>query len=112
MVLAMATLRTAPDWSGWSRLGGTREVTLELVVQKSALTGIWSGPQGSQELSGGSIEGTTLSWQVEMEGPMGKMSLNFSSSVEGDAMTGSVEFGSRGSGSFTAKRVGSGVPAE
>ena len=43
---------------------------------------------------------------------MGKMSLNFSGSVEGDAITGTVEFGSRGSGSFTAKRTESGVPAE
>ena len=91
---------------------GTREGTLELVVQGSALTGIWSGPQGAQEFYGGSIEGTDLSWRVEMEGHMSKMSLNFSGSVEDDAITGSVEFGSRGSGSFTAKRVESGVADE
>jgi len=91
---------------------GTREGTLELAVQGAALKGTWSGPQGAQEFSGGSIEGAALSWRVEMEGPMGKMSLNFSGSVDGDAITGSVEFGSRGSGSFTAKRAESGVPAE
>ncbi len=88
---------------------GTHEGTLELAVQGSALTGTWSGQQGAQEFSGGSIEGAVLSWRVEIEGPMGKMSLNFSGSVEGDIITGSVEFGSRGCGSFKAERA---TPAE
>ena len=91
---------------------GTREGTLELSVQGSALTGTWSGPQGSQEFSGGSIERAAISWRVEMEGPMGKMALNFSGTVDGDSITGSVEFGGRGGGSFTAKRAESGVPAQ
>ena len=91
---------------------GTREGTLELAVQGSALTGTWSGPRGSQEFSGGSIEGAAISWRVEMETPMGKMALSFSGTVEGDSITGKVEFGGRGGGSFTATRAESGVPAQ
>ncbi|MDP6943863.1 MAG: ATP-binding cassette domain-containing protein, partial [Myxococcota bacterium] len=91
---------------------GTREGTLELAVKGSALTGTWSGPQGSQEFSGGSIEGASISWRVDMETPMGKMALSFSGTVEGDSITGNVEFGGRGGGSFTATRAESGVPAK
>ena len=90
---------------------GTQEGTLELSVDGSSLSGMWDGPHGSQPFSGGTVKGASVSWRVAMSGPAVEMSLVFSGAVDGEEMSGSVEIGSFGSRSFTAKRVVSGVGA-
>ena len=40
-----------------------------------------------------------------MEGQMGKIELDFTGTVDGDAISGDVQFGSFGSGSWSAIRA-------
>ncbi len=84
---------------------GTRNGTLELVVSGSTLSGTWVGERGARDFSGGTVEGDSLAWQVEMSGPRGGMSLGFKGTVDGDKISGTVEFGRSGGGSFTATRA-------
>jgi ABC-type multidrug transport system ATPase subunit len=84
---------------------GTREGTLELVVDGSSLSGTWSGERGTQQFAGGTVEGSHLSWEVQMSGPMGQMSLRFSGLLADGVISGEVEFGSFGKGKFEATRA-------
>ncbi len=84
---------------------GTREGTLDLSVDGSSISGTWTGERGSQDFSGGTIEGANLSWQVRMSGPMGQMELSFSGVLADGAITGEVQFGSFGKGKFQATRA-------
>lgn len=88
---------------------GARQGTLELSVDGSSLRGTWTGPQGAQEFTDGTVEGANVSWRIEMTGPRGKMSMAFGGVVDGDKMTGEVEFGQMGSGTFEATRVNGGL---
>ena len=83
---------------------GTRNGTLELKSIGGSLGGRWDNERGSQEFSGGTVDGEKVTWEVEMSGPRGLMSLGFTGTVSGDTISGDVEIGSFGKGSFTAKR--------
>ena len=83
---------------------GTREGTLELAVDGSSLSGTWTGERGTQQFAGGTVEGPSLSWEIQMSGPMGQMSLRFSGLLADGAISGEVEFGSFGKGKFEATR--------
>ena len=83
---------------------GTRNGTLELKSIGGSLGGRWDNERGSQEFSGGTVDGEKVTWEVEMSGPRGSMSLGFTGTVSGDTISGDVEIGSFGKGSFTAKR--------
>ena len=84
---------------------GSRSGTLDLKANGSSLGGSWAGDRGTQEISGGTINGAKLAWQVEMTGPRGTMPLDFKGTVEGDSISGGVEFGAFGGGSFTGTRA-------
>ncbi len=84
---------------------GSRPATLELVSAGSALSGSWSGQQGAQEFSGGKVDGDNIEWTVNMSGPMGAMALVFAGAVSGDSISGTVQFGSFGSGTFAGTRA-------
>ena len=83
---------------------GTRNGTLELKSIGGSLGGRWDNERGSQEFSGGTVDGEKVTWEVEMSGPRGSTSLGFTGTVSGDTISGDVEIGSFGKGSFTAKR--------
>ena len=84
---------------------GTREGILELAVDGSSLSGTWTGERGSQQFAGGTVEGSNVSWQVKMSGPMGEFSLSFSGLLADGVISGEVQFGSFGKGKFEATRA-------
>jgi len=84
---------------------GARTGTLELSVDGSILKGRWTGERGTQELVDGRFSDNEVEWRVEVSGPMGSMSMVFKGTVEGDRITGNVELGHFGSGSFSASRA-------
>jgi hypothetical protein len=84
---------------------GTQPVTLELKSNGSELSGTWSGQRGSQEFSGGKVEGENLEWTVNMSGPMGAMALVFKAKVDGDNLSGDVQLGNFGSGKLSGSRA-------
>ncbi len=84
---------------------GTREGILELAVNGSSLSGTWTGERGTQQFTGGTVEGQSLSWEIRMSGPMGEISLQFSGLLADGVISGEVEFGSFGKGKFQATRA-------
>ena len=84
---------------------GTREVDVDFVTSGGELTGTWSGQQGSPQDFTGSIEGQALYWTVKRTGPMGEMVLEFNGTVDGDKISGKVELGQMGSGTFEGSRA-------
>ena len=83
---------------------GTREAAVEFATNGGQLTGTWSGPQGEPQDFTGTIEGPALYWTVKRSGPMGEMILEFNGKVAGDKITGKVELGQMGSGTFEGTR--------
>ena len=84
---------------------GTQQAKLELTARGSSFGGVWEGPRGRREFDGGRFEQGNLEWEIEMSGPMGTMTLSFRATLEGDRMSGQVQFGSFGEGSFLAERA-------
>ncbi len=83
---------------------GTNPATLTLQSSESELSGSWAGPMGTQQFSGGSVDGSKVSWSVKTQGPMGEINLVFAGQVDADAIQGTVQLGSFGSGSFSGTR--------
>ncbi len=69
---------------------GEREVRLDASTEGGTLTGTWNGPQGSSDITGGTVEGDSMAWRVEMSGPMGAMTLAFEAIVSGDEISGTA----------------------
>lgn len=83
---------------------GSQAGTLTLDVAGDSLTGTMSGAQGSMELQDGKVDGDTLSWVANMTSPM-PMKLEFTASVDGDAISGTVKLGAFGNATFEGTRA-------
>jgi hypothetical protein len=83
---------------------GTQESTLQAQSSAGALTGTQSGPDGSQPIQDGAINGAEASWSVNITSPMA-MTLEFSGVVDGDTLSGSVKLGMFGEARFTGLRA-------
>ena len=64
-----------------------------------------AGAMGSMDVEDGKIDGNTLTWKMKMTVPM-PMTLEGSATVDGDALTGSVNAGAFGSMAMSGTRVG------
>lgn len=82
---------------------GVQEGTLSLVTDGAAFTGKMEGRMGAQDISG-KVDGNTLSWEAKITSPF-PMTLEFTVTVDGDAMTGSVKAGAFGSSPLTGVRA-------
>jgi L-seryl-tRNA(Ser) seleniumtransferase len=82
---------------------GEQSATLELTDAGGVLSGSFTAPQGSTEVSG-KLDGDAVEFSGTMQGPMGAVELSFSGTLSGDEMSGEVQFGSFGSGSWSATR--------
>ena len=83
---------------------GAQEATLTLVTGGGSLSGTMAGAQGTQEFSGGTVDGDNLEWEVEMTSPM-PMTLEISATVAGDSISGNVKLGAFGNASFEGSRA-------
>ena len=83
---------------------GAQQATLNLVTNGSELSGSMAGPQGTQEFSGGTVDGNTLTWTVKMTSPM-PMELATTATVDGDAISGKVKLGAFGEATFSGTRA-------
>lgn len=83
---------------------GAQNATLTLASDGNALTGKMSGPQGEMELEDGAIDGETLTWKASITTPMA-MTLEFTASVSGDEISGSVKLGAFGDATFSGTRA-------
>jgi hypothetical protein len=82
---------------------GERPSTLVVKVAGGKLEGTQSAEGQTAQIFEGRVNGNDLGWKVSITQPM-PLTLDFSGTVEGDAMTGSVQLGMFGSSPFRAKR--------
>ena len=83
---------------------GAQQATLTLVTDGSALSGTMAGAQGTQEFTGGTVDGDNLAWVVDMTQPM-PMKLETTAVVSGDEISGNVKLGAFGEASFSGTRT-------
>jgi hypothetical protein len=82
---------------------GAQEVTAEITTAGDTFTGKTSGRMGDSEVAG-KVDGDTLTWSAAITQPM-PMTLEFSATVAGDAMTGNVKLGAFGNAPLSGVRA-------
>jgi hypothetical protein len=83
---------------------GAQKAQIELAANGATLTGSQQAAQGSGPLENGKVDGNNVSWSAKITSPM-PMTLDFTGTVDGDKLSGSVKAGSFGSFPFTGTRV-------
>jgi len=84
---------------------GAQSMKLTLKTDGGALSGSIDSPLGAQDFSGGSVSGDDISWQMEINSPIGKMNLEYKGKVTVDDIAGEVKAGDFGTSPFKGKRV-------
>jgi hypothetical protein len=82
---------------------GVQEGTLNIVTSGDTFTGKMEGRMGAQDISG-KVDGDNLSWSASITSPF-PMTLEFTVTVSGDTMNGSVKAGAFGSSPLTGVRA-------
>ncbi len=84
--------------------GETRTSTYTFKQDADKLTGTVSGGMGGDASLTGSVKGNEVKFTVTRQGPNGEMKIEYTATVEGDTMKGSVE-SPRGKRDWTATKV-------
>jgi len=82
---------------------GTRAATLTLKADGGALTGTMGGAEGSTDIYDGTASGNSVTWKTDISQPM-PLTLEFSATVDGDAISGSVKLGMFGNAPLSGTR--------
>ena len=82
---------------------GARTMTLSINSSGQTFSGKIESEMGSRDIAG-TIDGDTLTWSTEIPKPM-PMTLEFTVTVAGDAMTGQCKLGMFGTASVTGERL-------
>jgi hypothetical protein len=79
-------------------------MTQTLTIQQDGATikGTLSGPRGDTSFEG-TVAGNKISFTIKRETPNGTFTFDYSATVDGDSMTGTIH-SERGDRKFTAKR--------
>jgi hypothetical protein len=83
---------------------GPRPVKAEFTTNGNTIGGNFTGDAGAAPVSG-TIDGDAVAFAATVTTPMGQMELKFSGTVAGDSVSGQVQFGSFGSGTFTGEKA-------
>ncbi|MFT7652932.1 MAG: hypothetical protein ACI9ON_002367 [Limisphaerales bacterium] len=83
---------------------GAQNGTLTLSTEGGTLTGKMASPQGEMDIQDTGIDGETLTWKADITAPMA-MTLEFTASVSGDEISGSVKLGAFGNADFSGTRA-------
>jgi hypothetical protein len=83
---------------------GERTATLDVTSAGGTLTGTQSADGNSAEIFDGTVTGDDVAWKVSITTPM-PMTLEYTATVAGDAMSGQMQIGVFGSFSFSGSRA-------
>jgi hypothetical protein len=83
---------------------GERQASLTLVSSGGALTGTQSADGESGEIFDGTVNGNDVSWKLDITNPM-PLTLTYTGTVDGDAISGEMGIGPMGSFPFTGTRA-------
>lgn len=97
------------DWNAVLKTPmGPQAMVLTLRTHGDAVSGALSSPEGSQEFTGGTVEGNRVRFDLKVEKPM-KITLKYDLEITGDTLTGKCKMGMFGSAKVTGTRASSGV---
>lgn len=71
---------------------------------RESLTVTMKGPRGNETTGEGTIKDNKIEWAVSRNTPRGEMTLTYSGQVEGETMSGKVQFGNNRSLEWEASR--------
>lgn len=74
---------------------GDQKSVFTVRTDGDTFTGTNAGPMGSLDVIDGKVNGNTLTWKMDMKVPM-PMTLEGTATIEGDALTGSINAGAFG----------------
>ena len=83
---------------------GAQKAALDITTNGGSLTGTQTAQQGSGPLENGKVDGNSLSWSAKITTPL-PLTLDFTGTVDGDKLSGSVKAGSFGSFPFSGNRT-------
>jgi hypothetical protein len=83
---------------------GSQEATLVLATDGGSLSGKMTGPQGDIDITDGTVDGDSLAWKAALTQPM-PITLEFTATVNGDAIEGNATLGTFGSATFAGTRA-------
>jgi len=83
---------------------GERRSTLTLSTAGGTLTGKQEAEGNTTDIAEGTVNGNDLSWKVSITNPM-PLTLTFSGTVDGNALTGTADTGMFGSFPFQGTRA-------
>jgi hypothetical protein len=82
---------------------GTRAAAVTLKADGAALTGTMGGAEGTTDIYDGTANGNSVTWKTDISQPM-PLTLEFSATVDGDAISGSVKLGMFGNAPLSGTR--------
>ncbi len=82
---------------------GDQNSVLTINSDGTSFTGKMSGSLGTMDIAGGTVDGNTLNWKMDMTVPM-PMSLDCSATVDGDSISGEVLAGAFGAMPLSGSR--------
>jgi hypothetical protein len=82
---------------------GAQKASLDIKTDGKVLTGTQHAAQGSGPLENGKVDDNTVTWSAKITNPM-PLTLDFTGTVDGDKLSGSVKAGAFGSFPFTGSR--------
>jgi hypothetical protein len=82
---------------------GERRGSLSLKTEGSTVKGSQMADGNSTEIFDGTVNGNAISWKVSITDPM-PMTLEFTGTVDGDEIAGTVKLGEFGNSSFSGIR--------
>lgn len=83
---------------------GSQEAELVFKAEGDRLMGMQIARQGSKEIANGRVDGNNVFWSADISQPF-PITLEFSGTVNGDSISGSVTAGAFGSFPFSGRRV-------
>ena len=83
---------------------GDQKSKFTVNVDGDSFTGQQAGAMGSMDVVDGKVDGNTLTWTMNMTVPM-PMKLEASATIDGDALTGTINAGAFGAMPMTGVRA-------
>lgn len=83
---------------------GKESGVLDLKVDGRDLSGTMQNKQGSVDFSGGTVDGSRLSFDAQVTSPV-RMTMKWNGVVDGDAISGTIKLGMFGKASFKGVRA-------
>jgi hypothetical protein len=83
---------------------GRQAMTLSLSSAGAALAGTFESMMGSGDIEDGALDGDRLTWKAPLSVPTSSV-FTFVATIDGDAITGTVDNGGRGTTRFTGTRI-------